>query len=67
MCRATGAKHHGTVFTITDKCSDVRGGDEIGGGLNVVKILNPTSFTMVCEIYRHCGTKEQFLRLGPVG
>lgn len=33
----------GNVFTITDKCADIRGGGEIAGGPTVVAIANPSS------------------------
>jgi rRNA maturation protein Nop10 len=52
--------HSGNVYTINDKCADIRGGGEIVGGPNVVTIVDPTRFSMAGETYRHCGTKVQF-------
>ena len=59
-CTISKVTHDGNVFTITDKCADIRGGSEIAGGPTVVTIANPTSFTLAGEAYRHCGTKVQF-------
>jgi hypothetical protein len=59
-CKISKLTRKGTVFTITDKCTDIRGGGEIVGGPTVVTIDSPTSFTMAGEAYRHCGTTVQF-------
>jgi hypothetical protein len=59
-CTISKLSRSGNVFTITDKCADIRGGGEIAGGPKVVTIANPTSFTMGGETYRHCGTRVQF-------
>jgi hypothetical protein len=48
------------VFTINDKCVDIRGGGEIIGGPTVVTISSPTSFTRAGATYRYCGAKVQF-------
>ena len=59
-CTISKLKRDGNVFTITDKCADIRGGGELAGGPTVVTIASPTSFTRDGEVYRHCGTKVQF-------
>jgi len=59
-CTIAKLARKGNVFTITDKCTDDRGGGEIVGGPTVVTINNPTSFTLDGTNYRHCGTKVQF-------
>jgi len=59
-CTITKLTRKGDVFTITDRCVDIRGGGEIGGEPTVVTIANPTSFTIGTQAYRHCGTKVQF-------
>jgi hypothetical protein len=59
-CTIDKMTRNGKVFTITDKCVDIRGGGEIAGGPTVVTIASPTSFTLAGETYRHCGTKVQF-------
>ena len=59
-CTISKLTHKGNVFTITDKCADIRGGGEIVGGPTVVTIAGPTSFTMGGEVYRYCGSKVQF-------
>ncbi len=59
-CKITKLARNGKVFTINDKCVDIRGGGEIVGGQNVVTIESPTRFSMTGVNYRHCGTKVQF-------
>jgi len=59
-CTISKMTRNGNVFTITDKCADIKGGGEIVGGPTVVTIASPTGFTMGRETYRHCGTKVQF-------
>jgi hypothetical protein len=59
-CTIDKVTRDGKVFTITDKCADIRSGGEIVGGPTVVTIANPTSFTRAGETYRYCGTKVQF-------
>lgn len=59
-CTISKIDRNGNVFTISDKCSDIRGGGEIVGGPTVVTIDSPTEFTREGEKYRHCGTKVQF-------
>lgn len=59
-CTITKMTHSGNVYTINDKCVDIRGGGEIVGGPNVVTIVNPSRFSMAGETYRRCGTKVQF-------
>lgn len=59
-CTISKVTRDGNVFTIVDKCADIRGGGEIVGGPTVVTIADPTHFTMAGEAYRHCGTKVQF-------
>jgi len=59
-CKISKLARKGNVFTITDKCSDIRSGGEIVGGPTVVTIANPTSFTRDGQTYRYCGTKVQF-------
>lgn len=59
-CKIGKMTSKGKVFTITDKCADIRGGGEIVGGPTVVTITNPTSFIRNGETYRYCGTKVQF-------
>lgn len=59
-CTISKMTRNGNVFTITDKCADIRGGGEIVGGPTVVTIASPTNFTMAGEAYRFCGAKVQF-------
>lgn len=59
-CKISKLARKGNVFTIADKCSDIRSGGEIVGGPTVVTIANPTSFTRDGQTYRYCGTKVQF-------
>lgn len=59
-CTISKVTRDDNVFTITDKCVDIRGGSEIVGGPSVVTIASPTSFKRAGEVYRHCGTKVQF-------
>jgi hypothetical protein len=59
-CTISQMTQKGKVFTITDKCADIRGGGEILGGPTVVTITSPTSFIRAGETYRYCGTKVQF-------
>ena len=59
-CTITKLTRKGDVFTITDRCVDIRGGGEIVGSPTVVTIASPTSFTMGTEAYRYCGAKVQF-------
>jgi hypothetical protein len=62
QARCTIAKmtRNGNVYTITDKCADIRGGGEIVGGPTVVTIASPTRFTLAGTSYRYCGPKVQF-------
>ncbi len=59
-CKISKLTRKGNVFTITDKCADIRGGGEIVGGPTIVTITGPTGFTREGETYRYCGTKVQF-------
>lgn len=59
-CTIVRMSRKGNVFSITDKCADIRGGGEIEGGPTVVTIASPTSFSRDGETYRWCGTKVQF-------
>ena len=59
-CTISKIERNGNVFTISDKCSDIRGGGEIVGGPTVVTIDSLTEFTRGGEKYRYCGTKVQF-------
>ena len=59
-CTISKVTRDGNVYTITDKCADIRSGSEIAGGPTVVTIANPSSFTRSGEAYRYCGTKVQF-------
>jgi len=59
-CKISKLAKKGNVFTITDKCSDIRGGGEIVGGPTTITIANPTSFTRDGETYRFCGATRQF-------
>ena len=59
-CTISKVARDGNVFTITEKCADIRSGGAIVGGPTVVTIANPTSFTREGEAYRYCGTKVQF-------
>lgn len=59
-CAISKLTRNGQVFTITDKCTDIRGGGEIVGGPTAVTIADPTRFTRAGEAYRYCGTKVQF-------
>jgi len=59
-CKISKLARKGNVFTITDKCADIRGGGEIVGGPTVVTITNPTNFSMDGKAYRYCGTQVQF-------
>lgn len=59
-CTITKLTRKGDVFTITDQCVDIRGGNKIVGGPTIVTIASPTSFTRGTEAYRYCGAKVQF-------
>jgi hypothetical protein len=59
-CNIAKMTKNGKVFTITDKCSDIRGGGQIAGGPTVLTIDSPTRFTRDGETYRYCGTERQF-------
>jgi hypothetical protein len=59
-CKISKMTRKGNVFTINDKCADIRGGGEIVGGPTVVTIASPTQFTLEGKAYRYCGTKVQF-------
>jgi len=59
-CTISKVTRDGNVFTITDKCADIRSGGVIVGGPTVVTIPNATSFTLAGEAYRYCGAKVQF-------
>ena len=59
-CTISKLSRNGKVFTIHDKCMDIRGGAEIVGGPTVVTVASPTRFTMHGKTYRYCGTKVQF-------
>lgn len=59
-CEISKMTRKGNVFTISDKCADIRGGAEIFGGPTVVTIASPTRFSMGGDTYRYCGTKVQF-------
>jgi len=59
-CTIIKMTKNGKVFTITDKCTDIRGGGEIAGGPTVLTIDSPTRFTRDSETYRYCGTERQF-------
>jgi hypothetical protein len=59
-CTISKMTKNGKVFTITDKCSDIRGGGQIAGGPTVLTIDSPTRFTRDSETYRYCGTERQF-------
>jgi hypothetical protein len=59
-CTITRLQREGKVFTITDKCSEIRSGAEFAGGPTAVTITSPTSFTRSGEAYRYCGHKVQF-------
>ena len=59
-CTISKMTRKGKVFTISDKCADIRGGGEIVGGPSVVTIDNPIRFSRDGEAYRYCGTKVQF-------
>lgn len=59
-CTIIKMTKNGKVFTITDQCSDIRGGGQIAGGPTVLTIDSPTRFTRDSEAYRYCGTERQF-------
>ena len=59
-CTISKLTRNGKVFTITDKCADIRGGGEIVGSPVAVTIASPTGFTMNKQTYRYCGPKVQF-------
>ena len=59
-CTISKMTKNGKVYTITDQCTDIRGGGAIVGGPTVITIASPTSFTRGGESYRHCGTERQF-------
>jgi hypothetical protein len=59
-CTIIKMTKNGKVFTITDKCTDIRGGGQIAGGPTVLTIDSPTRFTRDSEAYRYCGTERQF-------
>jgi hypothetical protein len=59
-CTISKVTKNGNVFTITDKCADIRGGGAIVGGPTVITITSPTSFSRGGEAYRYCGTARQF-------
>jgi hypothetical protein len=59
-CTIVKMTKNGNVFTITDKCTDIRGGGEIVGGPTVITIASPTNFSRGTQAYRYCGTQRQF-------
>lgn len=59
-CTIRSVTHKGNLYTIMDKCRDIRSGDEIVGGPTVLKIFNPSQFRMSGTTYRYCGTRMQF-------
>ena len=59
-CTIIKMTKNGKAFTITDKCTDIRGGGQIAGGPTVLTIDSPTRFTRDSEAYRYCGTERQF-------
>jgi hypothetical protein len=59
-CTISKLTRDGKLFTITDQCTDIRGGGEIAGGPTVLTIDSPTRFTRGGESYRYCGTERQF-------
>ena len=59
-CTIIKMTNNGKVLTITDKCSDIRGGGQIAGGPTVCTIASPTRFSRGGETYRYCGTERQF-------
>ncbi len=59
-CTISKLAKSGKVFTITDKCADIRSGAQITGGPTVVTIDSPTRFTRDGQTYRYCGTERQF-------
>jgi hypothetical protein len=59
-CTISKLTKNGNVFTITDKCADIRGGGEIVGGQTFITITSPTRFIRDAEAYRYCGTERQF-------
>ena len=59
-CTISKLTKNGNVFTITDKCADIRSGAQITGGPTVVTIDSPTRFTRDGQTYRYCGTERQF-------
>ncbi|MBC8058308.1 MAG: hypothetical protein H7Y61_17175, partial [Rhizobiales bacterium] len=66
-CTISKLKRDGSVFMITAKCADIRGGGEIAGGATVVTVANTTSFTRSGAAYRYCGSKVQFRVLSAGG
>lgn len=59
-CTIIKMTKNGKVFTISDKCTDIRGGGEIAGGPTVLTIDSTMRFTRDGETYRYCGTERQF-------
>jgi hypothetical protein len=59
-CTISKMTRNANVFTITNKCADIRGGGAIVGGPMVVTITSPACFTMAGEAYRYRGAKVQF-------
>ena len=50
----------GNVYTLTDECRDIQGGDLIDGGPTALTIISSTAFEMSGTSYRYCGIKAQF-------
>ena len=59
-CLITKMTRKGNVFTITDKCTDIRSGEAIDGEPSVVTIASPVQFTRWGTAYKYCGTKVAF-------
>lgn len=59
-CTISKLTKNGNVFTITDKCADIRSGSPIVGGPTILTIASPTRFSRGGEAYRYCGTERQF-------
>ncbi|MEO5938608.1 MAG: hypothetical protein ABIQ43_06310 [Sphingomonas sp.] len=59
-CTIKKLVRQGTTYTVTDVCKDIRSGDVIEGGPTVLKIANPTQFSMNGKTYRYCGPKPQW-------
>lgn len=59
-CKAGKVSKAGTVYTISQICTEIRSGEKFSPETIKVTIPNATSFTLDGQSYRYCGKKVQF-------